>query len=72
MKKDTTPLRRGKPCPAWPAHRVGDTVIFKYEGNLRARVEGYEEVNGEAWLKCRADLDFLILPVNLVGVEPEE
>ena len=72
MEKDTTPAPAGKPCSAPPAHRVGSTVIFKYEGNLRARVEGYEEVDGVAWLACRASLDFLVPPASVVGVEPEE
>ena len=72
MEKDITPAQPGKPCSASPAPSVGDTVIFKYEGNLRARVEGYEVVEGVAWLKCRADLEFLVPPANMVGVEPEE
>lgn len=72
MNKDTIPPRRGKSSLAQPAYRVGDTVVFKYEGNVRATVEGRENVGGELWLKCRADLDFLVPPANVVGFEPEE
>jgi hypothetical protein len=58
--------------PAPPALRVGDTLIFKYEGNLRAQVLGFEDVEGVMWLQCRASLDFLVPPCQIVGVEPKE
>jgi hypothetical protein len=72
MNKDITPPRRGKPRLAHTAYRVGDTVVFKYEGNVRARVEGQENVGGEPWIKCRAEVDFLVPPTKVVGFEPEE
>jgi hypothetical protein len=72
MAKDSTPPRRGKPRPAQSAYCVGDTVVFKYEGNVRARVEGQENVGGEPWIKCRAEVDFLVPPANVVGFELEE
>jgi hypothetical protein len=40
--KDDTPSDEGGPRPVAPIYRVGAEVIFKFEGNLRARVEGYE------------------------------
>jgi hypothetical protein len=72
MKENTTPAERGKPRPVSPAYRVGDTVIFKFEGNIRARVEGYEMVGGQVRLDCRAFLGFLVPLSHVVGVEPEE
>lgn len=70
--RDDTPSDGGSPRPASPIYRVGDTIIFKYEGNLRARVEGYENVGGELRLDCRASLAFLVPLSQVVGVEPEE
>jgi len=54
-----------------PAYRVGDEIVFKYEGNLRARVAGFEEVGGRTWLDARARLRFLVPPSLVVGVERE-
>lgn len=70
--RDDIPPDGGGPRPASPTYRVGDTIIFKYEGNLRARVEGYEVVGGELRLDCRASLAFLVPLSQVVGVEPEE
>jgi hypothetical protein len=50
---------------------VGDEIVFKYEGNLRARVAGFEEVGGRVWLDARARLRFLVPPSLVVGVERE-
>lgn len=62
----------GTPLPGSPVYRVGDTIIFKFEGNIRARVESYEVVDGNVRLDARAFLDFLV-PVSLVvGVERED
>lgn len=72
MDKNNTPTHQGKPYPTRPIYRVGDTVIFKFEGNLRARVEGYEIVGGRVRLDCRALLGFLVPYSQVVGVEPEE
>lgn len=57
---------------ARPVHRVGDEVVFKYEGNLRARVEGYGVVDGRVWLELRARYGFLVPPSHVVGVEGED
>ncbi|MBC7933537.1 MAG: hypothetical protein H7Z38_23500 [Rubrivivax sp.] len=55
-----------------PIYLVGDTIIFKYEGNLRARVEGYEVVDGKTWLDARAFLGFKVPFSLVVGVERAE
>jgi len=60
------------PCTVSPVYRVGDTIIFKFEGNVRARVEGYEIVDGLVWFTCRALLDFKVPHSQVIGVEPEE
>jgi hypothetical protein len=72
MEEETKPSDEGHVCPTPPAYRVGDTVIFKYEGNLRARVEGCEIRDGRTWLLVRAVLDFEVPASQVVGVEPEE
>jgi hypothetical protein len=72
MAEDSTPSGEGKPCPVSPVYRVGDTVVFKYEGNVRARVEGSEVVGGRVWLRCRAELEFEVPTSQLIGVEREE
>ena len=71
MEEEVTPSEEGHVCPASPAYRVGDIIIFKYEGNVRARVEGCEVRGGRAWLRCRAVLDFEVPASQVVGVEPE-
>lgn len=70
MKKDR-PSNEGGPCPVSPIHQVGDTVVFKFEGNVRAVIEGYEVVEGRVWLECRALLDFRVPASQVIGVEPE-
>jgi hypothetical protein len=72
MEEETKPSDEGRVCPAPPAYRVGDTIIFKYEGNVRARVEGCEVRGGRAWLLVRAELYFEVPASQVVGVEPEE
>ena len=47
MKKHSTPAPQGKPCSVSPIYRVGETIVFKFEGNIRARVEGYEIIDGK-------------------------
>ena len=71
MKKDE-PSGEGGPCTVSPIYRTGDTVVFKYEGNVRARVEGYEVVEGRVWLECRALLCFTVPQSRVVGMEREE
>lgn len=70
--KDDTPSDEGGPRPVSPIYRVGAEVIFKFEGNLRARVAGYEVVDGRVRLDCRASFHFLVPLSLVVGVEPEE
>ncbi len=55
-----------------PVYRVGDEIVFGFEGNLRARVEGYEIVDGRPWLVTRALLGFKVPFSKVVGVEREE
>jgi hypothetical protein len=56
-----------------PLYRVGDTVIFKYEGNVRASVTGHQIIGGKVWLETHAaDISFLIPAHHVVGIEPKE
>ena len=71
MEEETKPSDEGYVCPESPAYRVGDIVIFKYEGNVRARVEGSEVVGGRVWLECRAELNFRVPASQVIGVERE-
>ena len=70
MEEETKPSE-GYVCPTSPTYRAGDTVVFKYEGNVRATVEGREVVGGRLWLRCRAALDFEVPASQVVGVERE-
>lgn len=54
-----------------PIYRVGETVVFKYEGNVRATVEGYGLVDGRLWLRCSAELVFVVPTSQVVGGERE-
>ncbi len=54
-----------------PVYRAGDTIVFKYEGNVRARVEGSEVVGGRVRLRCRAELEFEVPASHVVAVERE-
>ena len=72
MEEEVTPSDEGEVCSVSPTYRVGETIIFKYEGNVRATVEGGELVDGRLWLRCRAVLDFEVSASQVVGVEPEE
>jgi hypothetical protein len=75
-KQDTTPppeiTLHNKEGALRPVYRVGDEIIFKFEGNLRAQVEGYEIVDGRPWLVARALLGFKVPFSKVVGVEREE
>ena len=71
MEEETKPSEEGYVCPASPTYRAGETIIFKYEGNVRARVEGCEIRGGRAWLCVRAELYFEVPASQVVGVEPE-
>lgn len=72
MEEEITPSSEGEVCLESPICRMGDTIIFKYEGNVRARVEGREDRGGRVWLRCRAELYFEVPASQVVGVEPEE
>ena len=55
------------------AYRVGDVIVFKYEGNVRAEVTGHQVVGGRVWVEARAaDVRFLVPAHQVVGVEPQE
>lgn len=71
MEEELTPSTRGEVCPVTPIYRAGDTIVFKYEGNVRATVEGCELVDGRVWLRCRAVLDLEVPASQVVGVERE-
>ena len=71
MEENSTPApHRGNVSSLY---RAGDTIVFKYEGNVRARVTGHQVIGGKVWIEAHAaDISFLI-PVNrVVGVEPKE
>ena len=70
MAEDNTSVPAGKVSPLY---RPGDTIVFKYEGNVRAEVTGHQLLGGKLWLEARAaDLTFLVPAHMVVGVEPEE
>ena len=58
--------------PGVPGLPSGDTIIFKYGGNVRAVVEGHEIEGGRLRYRCRAEITFLVPASQVVGVEPEE
>jgi hypothetical protein len=69
MAENSTGVPGGKVSPL---HRPGDTIIFKYEGNVRAEVTGHQVIGGKVWLEARAaDLTFLVPAHMIVGVEPK-
>jgi hypothetical protein len=41
-------------------YRAGETIIFKYEGNVRATVEGCELLDVKLRWRCRAEICFLV------------
>jgi hypothetical protein len=76
-KQNTTPPPEGAGLtgeePARPVYRVGDVIVFKYEGNVRAEVTGRRLLGGKLWVEARAaDLDFLVPAHAVVGTEPKE
>ena len=75
-EQNTTPApesaRRAAETTQHPVYRVGDVIVFKYEGNVRAEVTGHRVLGGKVWLEARAgDLTFLIPVRHVVGVEPK-
>jgi hypothetical protein len=76
-KQDTTPppasAGRVEGASAPAAYDVGDVIIFKYEGNVRAEVTGHQILGGRVWVEARAaDIQFLVPAHHVVGVEPKE
>jgi hypothetical protein len=70
MAENSTIAPGGK---AAPHYRVGDTIVFKFEGNIRARVEGHQIIDDKVWLEARADLLSFVVPSSeVIGVEPKE
>lgn len=52
-------------------YRAGDIVIFKYEGNVRARVMGQRLIDGKVWLEAEiSHLSFVIPASEIIGTEP--
>lgn len=69
-KNTTTPPPQGKVSPLY---REGDTVIFKYEGNIRATVCGHRLIDGKVWLEADAQCLSFVIPLSqVIGVEPRE
>ena len=71
MEEEVTPSDEGRVCPITPVYRVGETIIFKYEGNVRAIVEAHEVEGGRLRYWCRAEVSFLVPASQVVGVERE-
>ncbi len=71
MEEELTPSDGGEVCPVSPIYRAGDTVVFKYEGNVRATVEGCELEDGRLRLRCRAEVSFLVPASQVIAVERE-
>jgi hypothetical protein len=71
MSDDNTRGERDTPTVAH-VYRLGDEIIFKYEGNVRATVEGSELIGGRAWVVARASIVFIVPPSQVVGVEHGE
>ncbi len=70
MAENSTAAPGGKRSPVY---RLGETIVFKYEGNVRARVEGHQIIGGRVWVEARAaDICFLVPVHHIVGTEPEE
>jgi hypothetical protein len=70
MAEDSTGVSGGKVSPLY---RTGDTIVFKYEGNVRAEVTGHQILGGKVWVEARAaDLTFLVPVQHVVGTEPKE
>ena len=71
MPDDNTRGTRDTP-PVAPIYRPGDEITFKYEGNIRATVEGSEVIGGKTWLVARATLEFKVPASQVVRAERPE
>lgn len=70
MAENSTSVSTGKVSPLY---RPGETIVFKYEGNVRAEVTGYQVLGRKVWLEARtADLTFLVPAHAVVSIEPKE
>ena len=65
------PENKNKRQSVSPIYRVGDVVVFKFEGNIRAEIIGYEIINGKVWLDTRVYLGFKVPASQVIGVEDE-
>lgn len=70
MQEDTTPAEQVSTVS--PIIRVGEIIIFKFEGNLRAQVIGYEIIGDKVWLDARVCLGFKVPFSQVIAVESEE
>jgi hypothetical protein len=70
MAEDSTTPRE---CNVSSIYRAGDTIVFKYEGNMRACVTGHRLIDGRVWIEAdAASVNFLIPASQIIGVEPRE
>ena len=70
MAENSTSASTGKVSSLY---RPGDTIVFKYEGNIRAEVTGHQVLGGKVWLEARpTDLTFLVPAHAVVGTESKE
>ena len=68
-ENSTTQTEGNDPAPC----RTGDTVVFKYEGNMRARATGHRLMYGRVWIEAHAASVSFLIPASLVVcVEPRE
>jgi len=70
MAKNSTTSLKGKVSSIY---QVGDVIIFKYEGNLRASVSGHRIMDGKIWLEADVQLLSFVVPSSeVIGVEAKE
>lgn len=48
MEEELTPSGEGCVRPVVPIYRPEDTIVFKYEGNVRAEVTGHQVLGGRS------------------------
>lgn len=71
MPDDNTRGTRDTP-PVTPIYRTEDEITFKYEGNIRATVEGSEVIDGKTWLVAWASIEFKVPASQVVRAERGE
>ena len=68
-ENSTTPFVGNASSP----YREGDTIVFKYEGKIRACVTGRRLIDGKVWIEAYAAFISFLVPASLVvGVEAKE